>query len=126
GPTFVPLKGALATELVLGGAVDPSILFSLSDPTLAMMTLSKEFAARIDRGSLEPWICDAYLGSERSVLRDARSVFARARADAFEARMARCIVARPADAPRLGAGLARGLAAAGADEAALRWIRTLD
>jgi spermidine synthase len=126
GPMFVPLKGAVATELVLGGAQDPSILLQISDSTLAMLTLATHFGVSIDRGRAEPWICDAYLGTARYALRDARSVFARPRADGFEARVARCIDSHPAQAPRLAAGLARALSEAGAGEAALRRIRVLE
>jgi spermidine synthase len=125
GTSFEHLKAAVSADILLGGADDPRLMFNLTDSALARFTLARDLGARIDRGDVDETVCEAYMTTEHGVLRDARSVFGTLHVDNLEARVGRCIAARPQEEPRLRARLAKALADAGADDAALGWIRRM-
>jgi spermidine synthase len=125
GTSFEHLRVAVAADILLGGADDPRLLLGLPDAVLARLTLARDLGARIDGGDVDQSLCDAYVTTEHGVLRDARSVFGTLHVDKLEARVGRCVAATPKEEPRLRAHLAKALADAGADDAALRWIRTM-
>jgi predicted membrane-bound spermidine synthase len=126
GASFRHVRDSIAAQFVMEGTDRPDLLMSLSDGTVASLTVARRLGELIDAGKADAAACEGYLAAQRSVFKDARSLFGRPAADGMEARVARCIEALPQHGLSLRAQLAAALADAGADEAALVRIRQLD